>query len=375
MNFINNILSFILLFIIVSIEATNVKEGHVSSLFFPSNKVDFNYFNITDLIVFGDSYSATYTNFETMKYTGKNASGGKDWPLHLLDLHDMYLWNFAWGGATMTNTYRVQSHRFALPAQFKLFEQRMTKGKEFSNWEGESSLFAIWFGINDMIKSTVSQEETVEIGHDVVFNLVAEGLYEYNARNFLFFNLPPMEIAPCMIKGGFSHIAEFVEKLNTSLKTKAEAFHKKHPDTNVMYYNTYDEFSYILENNQFFNVTYVKDEYYYHTKRDRRNFFWYDETHPTDYVQKYLTDDLDKFLTSHSVNITISNNKIDSNSNPDIIITNTPNTNSTINNDNGVAIKPRSKANLEESFGVKRSHYEIFCSTLISLLLGYIFFW
>jgi len=31
----------------------------------------------------------------------KNSSGGKNWPLHLIDLHEMTLWNFAIGGAVI----------------------------------------------------------------------------------------------------------------------------------------------------------------------------------------------------------------------------------------------------------------------------------
>ncbi|ORY48789.1 hypothetical protein LY90DRAFT_703128 [Neocallimastix californiae] len=56
-----------------------------------------------NLVVFGDSFSSTGTNFDTMKYSGNNISGGKNWPLQLLDLHNMTLWNFSVGGAVVNH--------------------------------------------------------------------------------------------------------------------------------------------------------------------------------------------------------------------------------------------------------------------------------
>jgi len=96
-------LSIIISFSIYIANAT--EEGHISSLYFPSKSTKFDYSKIDNLIIFGDSYSQTDISYDTLKYTGENQSDGKDWPLHLINLHDMYLWNFARDGAPMESSY------------------------------------------------------------------------------------------------------------------------------------------------------------------------------------------------------------------------------------------------------------------------------
>ncbi|KAG4083691.1 hypothetical protein H8356DRAFT_967623, partial [Neocallimastix lanati (nom. inval.)] len=45
-----------------------------------------------------DSHSSVQTNFTDMTYTRNNCSRGKNWPIHLIDLHNMILWDYALGG-------------------------------------------------------------------------------------------------------------------------------------------------------------------------------------------------------------------------------------------------------------------------------------
>ncbi|KAG4102900.1 hypothetical protein H8356DRAFT_929928, partial [Neocallimastix lanati (nom. inval.)] len=74
-------------------------ENKNSPLVLLSNSTKFNYNKIENLIVFGDSHSTVLTNFTDMSYTGWNFSGGKNWPLYLIDFNNIKLWNYAVRGA------------------------------------------------------------------------------------------------------------------------------------------------------------------------------------------------------------------------------------------------------------------------------------
>jgi len=93
-----------LLYLCDGILAIQFKINEVNS-YFPfvhlSDDNKFVYKDITDYIVFGDSYSQVGTNFTDKTYTGKNRSHGKNWPLQFIDIHSMKMWNFAESGSTV----------------------------------------------------------------------------------------------------------------------------------------------------------------------------------------------------------------------------------------------------------------------------------
>jgi len=312
-----NILFFIyLLYFTVLPGKAIIQEGHVNSYYKASETSLFDYSKITDLVVFGDSYSTTTTNYEDMTYTGKNESGGKDWPLILISLHDMYLWNFAMGGAYMSDKFdkKKNKHPCPLDTQYDLFKSKMSKGKEFGNWEGESTIFAFWFGINDILKTFWPRNETINESLSHLIN-VMNGSYEEGARNYLFFNIPPFDKSPQVIKGGYRDIPIFIEEFNEGIQSKVNEFGKAHPEANVILYNTYDELYYIYVNHEKFNITDVEQEYVSHPNEDPEKFYWNNSNHPGENVHRYFTEDLHNYLNSISINkVSVSTSSIRANS-------------------------------------------------------------
>ena len=99
------------------------------------------------MIVFVDSHSATGTNFTDMNYTGRNHSGGKNWPLYLRDFNNMKLWNYAVGGSVIDNKVlsNPRDDKIDLLKQYELFYEKMSYGKIYFNvWNKNNSLFAFF---------------------------------------------------------------------------------------------------------------------------------------------------------------------------------------------------------------------------------------
>jgi len=83
--------------ILANIFAINISKNYFSS--FLSNSTNFNYNEIKQLVVFGDSLTDVQTNYTDMTYTGKNRSLGKNWSVYLANFHNATLWNYAVSGS------------------------------------------------------------------------------------------------------------------------------------------------------------------------------------------------------------------------------------------------------------------------------------
>jgi len=258
-------------------------------------------------MIFGDSYSDVHTNYENMTFTGENFSGGKSWPLQLIDLHDMYLWNFAYSGARMSSKYTIQTHPCDLETQYGYFKERLLGSEALSDWKGESSIFAFWFGINDIMKSKHSQENTVKEGLGDLFDIISS-IYNDGARNILILNVPPFDKSPSVINGGYSDIDQFIDKFNNGILEKLEIFSKDHQDANIILYNVFDEFNYIWDHHKEYGITELVKDYNSYSSRDHATFYWNDNIHPTDKVHKYFTEDLHKYLNNISTHKLENNN-------------------------------------------------------------------
>jgi len=276
-------------------------KGQNSSIYLPSKTKPFDYSKITDLVVFGDSYSQTFINENTLKFTGENQSGGKTWPLHLIDFHDMYLWNFAVDGSTFTFSYNVVNDRSSssLEIQFQLFNSKM------SNWKGDSTLFVIWFGINDIIVSNAGGQDTINTGLTVAFDTVLD-LYKRGGRNFLFINVPPFNISPWGAVFNEPSISDFIYNFNVGYQNMVSQLPSDFPDANIFLYNAMDEFKYLFENYKSEGIKYINEMASDDPNGDDigviEQYFWYNLLHPSTSVHRCLAIDIHQFLNKSSVN-------------------------------------------------------------------------
>jgi len=292
-------LCFFILIIVKIINASgNFKEGRYTSVFLPSNSdsTQFDYSKIDNIFVFGDSYTTVGLNYDTLEYTGENPSGGENWILNLVKLHDMRLWDFAWSGATVSKSF-VDTGVPSFEEQYQKFDSTFTAGKPLKQWETNNTLFAIWFGINDINLSPISRADTINESTTAMSNLISK-LYYNGARNFLIINVPPTEDLQFVKERNVD--AEYIASYNEEVKAKMIKFNTSYPDTNVFIYNSNDEFKFIRENHDNYNISNLNDPWDGDQSKIN-NYFWYDFIHPTPAVHKILSKDIHEFLNENSI--------------------------------------------------------------------------
>jgi len=165
-----------------------------SSTILLSNYTNFNYNEIENLIVFGDSHSAIGTNYTDMTYTGRNHSGGKNWPLYLKEFNNMKLWNYAKSSAPIHEKI-YYNRTIDLKMQYNYFNNNTSKGNKFyKELNKNNSLFIFWFGTID-IGFRKYNYETVEELAENFFNII-EKMYDSDAINIMILGAPPLYRIP-----------------------------------------------------------------------------------------------------------------------------------------------------------------------------------
>ncbi|KAI7883859.1 hypothetical protein K492DRAFT_184281 [Lichtheimia hyalospora FSU 10163] len=171
------------------------------------------------------------------------------------------------------------------------------------SWNPESTLTAVWFGINDALTSSKTKT-WIELG--ILFNKIMdayneqlETLYSYGMRSFLVVNVPPMEHAPAHI--GNNTIAKVVKSFNDLLQARVALFNIKHKDdVFIHYFDAHRYFNEYLTNSSglFKNTTGYcstdKCEY------PNYEYFWMNNIHPMYPVHKLLAEDLSRELKEAS---------------------------------------------------------------------------
>eukprot|EP00833_Pecoramyces_ruminatium_P004985 jgi/Orpsp1_1/1179017/evm.model.c7180000067602.1 len=129
--------------------------GDLSEIFLSNNTV-FNYDEIKNLVVFGDSQS----------------SSSYQWQNKLSYIHKMRLWNFAKSGAVvdLNITYRSPAHgSFDLIKEHRLFQEKMIYHKISNQWNGKNTLFAIHLGSNDIKDLYIKKKNIMKI--QIILNM------------------------------------------------------------------------------------------------------------------------------------------------------------------------------------------------------------
>lgn len=294
--------------------ALGYDNGKESSYVYKAKKGPaFDFKSMKDFIIFGDSYTSTSTNYETMVSPGWTSSYGKNWVMYLTDIQEkMKMWNFACGGGVV-DTEIVQNYNPAylpMTTQYDYFLKKMTKGMEFDDWEGDSTLFAIWFGINDIGNKNrwngISSDEYDDMIIARMFSMV-EGMYENGGRNFLFLYVPTIERSPFFtIENSNPYIAPNIVNYNKVLNKYASMFNKAHSDANVFVYDAYSEFMHVEENASDFGIldvkTYCKNLDNWEANQCYRpeQYFWFNSLHPMYVVHDAMATDISEFLIENS---------------------------------------------------------------------------
>jgi len=215
----------------------------------------------------------------------------------------MNMWNFAASGATIDRDLIECGDTHSMTEQYTYFDNQMGIEKKYSNWNGGESLVTIWFGINDMMNklwmvywkeiSVTPEEFDVQLT-DTMYSIV-EKIYSHGARNFMFFNLPPMEKYPWYIDEVWDVLPSYVKNYNENIDRIVKKFHDNYPKANVFLFNAHEEFNYLIENKEQFNITDVTG--FPENGENSDSFLWRDWNHPTQRIQKMIAEEIDEFLT------------------------------------------------------------------------------
>ncbi|PSK53167.1 RNA polymerase II-associated protein 1 [Elsinoe australis] len=222
--------------------------------------------NLKYSFIFGDSYTQTGFNpnltqptpdnpFGNPAYPGYTSSNGPNWIDFLTTTWNQSLLqtvNLAYGGATVDSA-------LVKPYQDTVLSFKDQVEKEYLPyyadkpaavpWTSEDSLFGFFFGINDVGNSWWLQNATLYPTIFEVYSGLVDKLYQTGARNFLFLNVPPVELAPQSASNPPESIAQEgakIEEFNQRIADLANNLTKTYSDATAFQFDTHTLFSKVI---------------------------------------------------------------------------------------------------------------------------------
>jgi len=106
----------------------------------------------------------------------------------------LYSYNFAYGGATV-NASLVEPYTPTVKSfidQVKQFSDSIASHPSYAPWTADTSLFAIWLGVNDVGNSYYTANVSAALLPKIMDSYFSqvEILYEAGARNFALLSVP-----------------------------------------------------------------------------------------------------------------------------------------------------------------------------------------
>ena len=277
----------------------------------------------------GDSYTTTGFNVTLTQpspamplgnpaYPGYTAVNGPGWVDQLTLKYNQSLietYNLAYGGATVDSAlvvpYKPEVLSFRQQVNEEFFPYYVEKKN--ADWTSSNSLFAFFFGINDVGNSYFESNSTAIL--DAVFNVYSgllQELYQSGARNFLLLNVPPVNLSPLTAEQGPEAQASEdgdIQDFNDRLAALAANVQYTYKDATVFQYDTHRVFSQVLQYPAIYpqtagykNTTDYCDAYANGTPElDTFNatcgipvnqYFWLNSLHPTYPMQDVMAEQM-----------------------------------------------------------------------------------
>ncbi|GAA5881313.1 hypothetical protein JCM16303_000124 [Sporobolomyces ruberrimus] len=275
------------------------------------------------LFSFGDSYTTTgYKPYEgkvkDLEGIGKTTSGGYNWIQFLAysqpKLANSY-YDLAYSGAT-TNNSIVASNVPCFVDQVNIWRDWFTKPDSEVKWQSNSTLFTVWFGINDVGFATVSNQNST-LQRPFIFATywnVIDTLYALGARNILLMGVPPTDRTPFVQTTNeviVSIFKEYIAGYNAGLYDFAMALSKKYPSMNVALFDTQGFFNALLDKPELYGFrdsTNFCNQYTWNTNKPNDSqeicryplaeYVWYNSYHPSWPVHRLLASVLGEMLSA-----------------------------------------------------------------------------
>ncbi|GAA6003329.1 SGNH/GDSL hydrolase family protein [Rhodotorula paludigena] len=278
---------------------------------------------------FGDSYSQNgydpASGYKPQEQKRSTSAGGLSWPDYLAQLDEApatlrdRVFDFGKGGATIGGDRELVGYpNVSFADEIDKFEAWFVKAStEGENarptWDGESTLFTVWFGIND-IEITWKRGEEFPPLLESTFDQLSTGmerLYALGARHFLMPLLPPYHRSPLLLRvfsavpGANDTFYDNFVAWNDRMKRFVGDFAESKPEASVAMWDTWTEFDKILDapgDFGFANSTNWCDSYskylwavdlpemseIQNCGYSMDEYFWFDTSHPTTRVHSLI---------------------------------------------------------------------------------------
>lgn len=220
------------------------------------------------MIVFGDSY--TTTGFKANReqpsevnplgnpdYPGDTSSNGPNWINFLTTTYNQTFLktvNFAYGGATvdgdlirqfvpMIHSFKTQVYEDYLP--------NYSPPPSTFDWEPENTLFASFFGINDVNNAWQDSTASWVLAQDIAeYADLIDVVYQSGARNFLFMKVPPFDRSPLVVGHGDEAVREessLIRAFNANITRMAANLSSTYDDVTTFVFDTHSIYSQVLD--------------------------------------------------------------------------------------------------------------------------------
>jgi phospholipase/lecithinase/hemolysin len=226
--------------------------------------------NVRHLFVFGDSYTQTGFDpkasqpspsnpFGNPPYPGWTSSNGPNWLGFLTTLYNhstILTYNLASGGATVDSALVAPYAPTVLSLKDQIQNQFLpiySSHPSTAPWTSTSSLFAFFIGINDV--GNAWYQPNASTIYSSIFSTYATLLrqvYATGARNFLFLNVPPVNLSPLITNqndDGYAteYEGRVIADWNTRLGDMTTQFEAEYPDITVFIHDTNALFKKIIK--------------------------------------------------------------------------------------------------------------------------------
>lgn len=164
----------------------------------------------------------------------------------------MQTYNLAYGGATVDSDLvpPYESTVISMKEQVEDFVLPTYGAKpESAPWTGDNSLFAFWIGINDVGNSYWEEYDTL---YDNIFDIyldLVDQIRQAGGQNFLFINVPPVDLAPLTAEQGEDSQAleaGAIEAFNSRIDDLATGVQSTYDDVRVFQFDSHALFAEVL---------------------------------------------------------------------------------------------------------------------------------
>ncbi|KAJ7663206.1 hypothetical protein DFH06DRAFT_345675 [Mycena polygramma] len=216
---------------------------------------------------FGDSYTTTGFNITSVlpnvhnplgnpPFPGFTGAGGENYvgfDTFTYNSSLLYTYNFAYGGATINATLVApyEPTVLSLGDQVNEFLNSVASKPATTPWTSANALFSVWIGVNDMAGSYFEAGDRGAFADtllDQYFGLMQQ-LVGVGARNFLFLNVPTVDLTPLIAAEGAAAqtlLKSVIADFNTRLAARVASFKAANSGTTTWLWDSNKAFAAIL---------------------------------------------------------------------------------------------------------------------------------